>query len=798
MTHKNVIEILAPAGSWESFRAAIHAGADAVYAGGTRFGARAYADNFSEEELKKAIDYAHLHGRKLYLTINTLLKEQETRQLYDYLEPLYVHGLDAVIVQDLGVLRLVKEQFPEMEIHASTQMSVVGAQGAAFLKECGVSRVVPARELSLDEIRTMVRKTGMEIECFVHGALCYCYSGQCLLSSLIGARSGNRGQCAQPCRLPYSVPSRSEKKYLLSPKDICTLDLLPELIDAGIFSFKIEGRMKRPEYVAAVTSVYRKYADLYLSRGRASYRVEESDRQALMDLYNRGGFSSGYYHKRNGREMLAFDRPNHAGVPAVKVLSQKGRELTAEALIDLHKGDLLEMNLAKEHYTFGKEISAGEKTVLLAPKGEHYRRGQILRRTRNQMLIEQLQMDFLEGDIQEKIQGTFYAVPGEVARLQVALKDIEICVCTEQPVQEAQNRPLEDSQIQKQLRKTGNTPFTFASLELKTNGNLFLPMQQLNDLRRRALEFLETEFCRSFRRSISPECSRENTIEKNTAVSRRETPPFLSVLVETPEQFKAVVCYPDIGRIYVDSNITSDPLRNPNILQFCDKAVQNGTQVFLAMPHIFRDDTAAYFASRYEEMLRIARDGVLVRSLESFTFLKERKYEKEILPDHNVYVFNRQAKAFWKDNGISSYTAPAELNETELRELGLKDMELIVYGRLPVMTSAQCIVKTTQGCTKRTEVLELTDRRKKRFPVKNQCNFCYNTVYNSTPLSLFEEYDSWSSMEPKSIRILLTTEDRKEAEHLIEAGLQACTGKVSVSPNREIGITKGHFKRGIL
>ncbi len=265
------IEILAPAGSYGSFMAAVTAGADAVYAGGPRFGARAFADNFTEEQLLSAIDYAHLHGRKFYLTVNTLLKDAELEELHEYLEPLYRQGLDAVIVQDIGVLSFVREHFPGMDIHASTQMTVTNTEGALFLKEQGAVRVVPARELALEEVYDIVEQTGLEMECFVHGALCYCYSGQCLLSSLIGGRSGNRGQCAQPCRLPYTV--NGKKEYTLSLKDICTLELIPELVDAGIDSFKIEGRMKKPEYVALVTAMYRKYTDMYLQKGREGFAV---------------------------------------------------------------------------------------------------------------------------------------------------------------------------------------------------------------------------------------------------------------------------------------------------------------------------------------------------------------------------------------------------------------------------------------------------------------------------------------------------------------------------------------------
>ena len=262
-------ELLAPAGSLDICKAVIHAGADAVYLGGSKYGARAFAQNFSESEVLEALDFAHLYGRRIMLTVNTLLKNREMgRKLYEYLKPFYEHGLDAVIVQDYGVFQFVRKYFPELPVHASTQMSVANVQGARFLQKQGAARIVTARELSLPEIRRIYDETGVEIESFIHGALCYCYSGQCLMSSLFGGRSGNRGRCAQPCRLSYQVTDETGKvyhrkeKYPLSPKDLCAVELLPQLCEAGIYSFKIEGRMKSLEYAAGVTGIYRKYLDL--------------------------------------------------------------------------------------------------------------------------------------------------------------------------------------------------------------------------------------------------------------------------------------------------------------------------------------------------------------------------------------------------------------------------------------------------------------------------------------------------------------------------------------------------------
>ncbi|MBQ3900024.1 MAG: U32 family peptidase, partial [Lachnospiraceae bacterium] len=310
-------ELLAPAGNIESFYAVLKAGADAVYMAGSRFGARAYADNFSDEELIACIRYAHLLNKKIYLTVNTLVRNNEMSDLVLFLEPLYEAGLDGVIVQDIGVLKVLGERFPRLLLHASTQLSVTGKYGAEYLKELGVSRIVPARELSLPEIEA-IKNTGVEVECFIHGAMCYSYSGACLFSSVLGGRSGNRGRCAQPCRLPYSTEYK-EECYPLSLKDMSTIGILDRLIDAGIDSFKIEGRMKKSEYAAGVTSVYRKAIDSYFETG--SLNVSEDDLNTLKNLYIRSEVSDGYYNKRNGAEMVSISSPSYSGADE-KLLSK--------------------------------------------------------------------------------------------------------------------------------------------------------------------------------------------------------------------------------------------------------------------------------------------------------------------------------------------------------------------------------------------------------------------------------------------------------------------------------------------
>ena len=304
-------EILAPAGSFQTFKAVIEAGADAIYVGGDKFGARAYAGNFNQEELLEALDYAHLRNKKVYLTVNTLLKNNEINDaLYDYLLPFYERGLDAVLVQDFGALNYIHKAFPDLPIHTSTQMTVTGIEGVKFLKKYGVTRVVMARETSLPEMKRIHEETGMELEAFVHGALCYCYSGQCLFSSLLGGRSGNRGRCAQPCRLPYTTLDSKGKvllkdSYILSMKDMCGINNLKELKDSGVYSLKIEGRMKKPEYAAGVVSFYRKYVD-------SMETVTNYDFERIKALGNRCGFTDSYYHNHNSSNMITYEKPNFA------------------------------------------------------------------------------------------------------------------------------------------------------------------------------------------------------------------------------------------------------------------------------------------------------------------------------------------------------------------------------------------------------------------------------------------------------------------------------------------------------
>lgn len=790
------IEILAPAGSYESFHAAIVAGADAVYAGGPKFGARAFAENFTEDQLLNAIDYAHLHQRKFYLTVNTLLKDYEIEQLPEYLEPLYQRGLDAVIVQDMGVLNVVRQYFPDMDIHASTQMTVTGVNGAQFLKENGAVRVVPAREISLEEVRNIKSVTGMEMECFVHGALCYCYSGQCLLSSLIGGRSGNRGQCAQPCRLPYTVDG--EKGYLLSLKDICTLDIIPDLIEAGIDSFKIEGRMKRSEYVAGVTSIYRKYVDLYLKNPQKPYLVDDKDKEMLMDLFNRGGFHTGYYKQKNGRNMITIQKPNHIGVKVGDVLSQKGREVQMRALTDIAAGDLIEFKNEAQRYTTGKSCKQGEVITILAPKGMRLPAGEVLYRVQSPELLNTLEIMYSKGKVIEKLYGYISMEAGKAAKLVVCKDEYSVEVESEQQVEAASSRPLDEERIKKQLRKTGNTEFAFDMLDVELHGEVFLPMQQLNEMRRKALEELEKKIQDSFHRKTAEKKVLQEEILDTASVKLSKKENKLSVLVETQEQLEAVLENDDsIACIYVDSNLDKTGLDADLWKGISDRIRKKNIDIFLAMPRIFRNQTIEIFEQAYDSILTRYFDGMLIRSMEEYQFLKSKNYSGNIRLDYNLYIMNRFAKQFWKKQGITYGTIPVELNKSEIVNLDSKQDEMIVYGYIPAMVTAQCVTSTVHGCKKDCKITMLKDRYQNEFPVKNQCRDCYNVIYNTAPLYLIDLKEDLEELNAERYRIQFSIENRDEVKQILNQCNSMFSDEKGELFSQKDSITRGHFRRGV-
>ena len=734
-------ELLAPAGSYEGLQAVVKAGADAVYIGGSMFGARAYANNPQQDEMLEAIDYAHIHGKQIYLTVNTLLKNKELYgQLYDYLAPYYQQGIDAVIVQDLGVLSFLKKEFPNLSIHASTQMAVTGARGAELLKEAGVSRIVTARELSLKEIYEIYQKTGMEIESFVHGALCYCYSGMCLFSSMLGGRSGNRGRCAQPCRLPYTAYkdkqqiSREDQSYLLSPKDMCTIDILPEILQAGVYSLKIEGRMKRPEYAAGVTSIYRKYLDLY-EKNPKNYEVTAEDKQMLLDLYQRDGFNQGYYHSHNGKEMIA-------------VVNQK------------------EQN--KKQKITGK---------------------------RNEVLFEQLKKEYLDTKKQEKINGNFILFANSPAILDLDFQDIHVQVMGE-TVEEAVKQPLSADRVEKQMRKTGQTPFVFDTLEIMTDEAGFLPMQSINELRRQGLEELQKEILKKYRREL-PERTQKNRV-KNSETS--EKMPVFYASVETREQLEAVLEEKDIQGVYCHISMFDKKQLWKEAFETMYQVHKREKEFYLALPYMLRD---GQLMDMEQEFLKMAEqcEGFLVRNLEELGYLSKLGLLEKAVTDYSVYTFNDNAKNTLDEWGVMRTTVPLELNGKEIHARDNEKSEMIIYGYYPMMISAQCIKKTCGKCDKKSGFVKLKDRYGKYFLTKTFCDFCYNVIYNSVPTGFLEEAQQILGEGFEPLRLNFTSETKEEVKNLLDTfigiyGLKKKNVKKK-NPKEMPEFTKGHFKRGV-
>lgn len=746
------LELLAPAGSLKTLKAVIHAGADAVYLGGSMFGARAYANNFNEEELLEAIRFGHIHGRKIILAVNTLLKEYELGQLYDYLHPYYEAGVDAVIVQDMGVMEFIKTHFPNLPIHTSTQMTITNVEGARLLKEQGVERVVTAREMSLEEIQRIHDEVGVELESFIHGALCYCYSGQCLFSSIIGGRSGNRGRCAQPCRLSYEV-LQGEKSLtghhaipILSLKDMCTLPFLYELADHGVYSFKIEGRMKTPEYAAGVVSIYRKYMDSYLDGNRIP--VEKKDIRALLELGNRGGFTNGYYYHHNDSDMLSGESASHNKSEGV--------------------------------------------------------------------LQDNIRREYVDTELKEKIKGKLILNKECPAKIEVQYGKIKVSYQGDM-VLVAQNRPLTKEVVTEKITKTGNTPFVFENLEVTMDDDIFMPVNQLNQLRRGALEALEEALLKPYERTLpelvetsSAETDRQTTgnaikekqisgqsLSQTSGQQSAGSSTEVRVLIEDAEQLPAVLKVDFVDTVYLDCMLYTRENLIRKLSEDIDRVHASGKKAFYVFPFIFRQQTSLFYEKIMPELKKLPLDGIMVRSLDEIAFIKEWGNENwQMVSDSNLYTYSNEAAEYFYRLGMIQDTIPVELNRKEILRRENSRSEMIIYGRLPLMITAQCIHKNTLGCMHQHKVLNLKDRYSVHFPVKNFCSECYNVIYNSLPVCLFKEDVTVKKIAPAAVRLSFTTETEEETEQIltIYGDIYKNGGILGQMP---MECTNGHFKRGV-
>ena len=728
-------ELLAPAGSYEGLKAVIAAGADAVYIGGSRFGARAYADNPEEDQLIDAIEYAHLRGVKVYLTVNTLLKEDELESLPDWIRPYVERGVDAVLVQDFGVLRILRKHFPQLVLHASTQMCVSGPEGAKLLSSCGISRIVPARELSIRELKTLKEESGLEVECFIHGALCYCYSGLCLFSSIAGGRSGNRGRCAQPCRLlglvddrhfdgRTSIMEEPEARHFLSPKDLNTLSLLPELIEAGIDSFKIEGRMKQPEYAAGVVSVYRKHLDLLVSgKMREHQQSLKEDNQVLYDLYNRNGFTDGYFTRHNGKSMMA---------PVKHVLTDE--------------------ETRKRH-----------------------------------SLYDKMHEQYMSVPDQIPLEAEFTVLKGEA--IQATLQRGHLHVGTSGPKAEAAlKKPLNKEQITEQLMKTGGSDFYFRKMELHTDGQSFLPLSRLNEFRRNSLEEMRTAILRDYTENAEKNRS-VYVFENDSLTEQPHSTPELHAVVSNMNQLKAVL-RSDVSLIYAEAELLLK--RGAEVISLIKKA---GKRAGAAMPRMDRADSySSKFRGMIRSLMEYGCEVFLARCFESAAFLVNEGLEQHLRADAGIYSWNSESIRFLREHGICFITAPYELNRKELFGRYNYTSEMVVYGKLPLMVSANCLTETMGGCTRANENHTLTDRTGRRFNVRCHCDFCYNVISNYVPLNLLPEAQTLQRMGFEAWRVDFTDESAEECGSVLDAAVRAINGETVSSFG---DATKGHFLRGV-
>ncbi len=796
------IEILAPAGSIASLKGAVAAGADAVYIGGGKFGARAYADNPDEEELLSAIDFIHLNGKKIYLTVNTLLKEKELRgSLFDYLKSYYERGLDAVIVQDFGVLSFIKRNFPELPIHASTQMTICSGKGAKLLEDIGgVTRVVPARELSLSEIRQLREETTLELECFVHGALCYSYSGQCLLSSMIGGRSGNRGRCAQPCRQRYELleNDRTVKEgCLLSLKDICTLENIPDLIDAGIDSFKIEGRMKKPEYTAGITSAYAFLTRKYEELGREGFEsfvkdnptaVSERVRE-VSEIYNRGGFTKGYYFNYHGPAMMTPDRANHSGVQVGKVSDVSGRHVSIRLEKELGAGDVLEIR-GKENFEFTvgaagmNRLSEGNSSIydINVPPSFKTSRGTPVFRTKNKSLLDGIDGEFLEKDRKAGCIGELAAKVGEKVRLSVSLFG-RVYTAEGDAADEAKSRPMTAEDIKAVLNKTGESDFSFDEIRAEVTGNVFIPVGKIKELRRKAFDGLKDKILESCYRKAESERPFEGLRIEGAIPQRTRT----VCKVSERGQLEEVLKSDTVDAVFLD--LQEEGIKAQ--LEGVKQAKTAGKEAYICLPPIFRKKEA----ERYERELDFTvPDGIVINSLDELEFIRECQYTGKIICSDALYTMNDEALSFLnKLTGAESFTASLELNLSELKDLEAGVRNLTVYGRTPVMYSAQCLRDNFSVCLKKTKgekkTLGLKDRTGVIFPVKTLCPSCLNVIYNSSIYSMIgmrelEELDGFSSYI-----LSFTTETAEETASVLKAYIDNTPLKGDY--------TRGHMRRGV-
>lgn len=782
------VELLAPGGSMESLYAAVLAGCNAIYMGGSKFSARAYANNFDDNQLIEAVDYCHIYGVKVYVAVNTLIKENEFEEAINYVKFLYKIGVDGLIIQDLGLFYAIKKLLPDFELHASTQMTVHNGEGAKFLKELDFKRIVLSRELSLKEIKYISKDLNIETEMFIHGALCVCYSGQCLMSSIIGGRSGNRGRCAQPCRLPYKLINKENNEikegYLLSPKDMCTLEDIDKIIESGTYSLKIEGRMKRPEYVAGVVSTYRNAIDnFYSKKEKLNYKKEN---KKLAQLFNREGFSKAYLFKNVGKDMMAYSFPKNTGIYIGKV----NKDLTINLEEDVHLKDgirvedsgftISSIKLGKNEVEIGKK---GEKVLL---KPTRYKAGDILYKTSDTQLLEDISKIYEEPyskkmNLDLKIKFKINE-PIEI----VGIFNDKFYYVKGDQVQKPLKRPLEKESLLKSLNKLGDTPFRLNKVEFDYFEEGFMAVSSINNVRRTLTNAIIEDIKEKYRREDKLQLTTE-TLKENE--EREEKLPKMMVVVSTFEQLKATL-ESGIKDIAIDFFLKGTDL-------VIDKVKNIGDfNLYIKTPNIIKeelDDIVEFIDNNIKNI-----KGILTSNL---GIISKFKNKVSIIGDYKLNIFNSYSSMFY-NKYLQGGTLSIELNHKEFVEVAKKStlpIQPIIYGKYELMVSEYCPIGSTFGnkcgtsncrgeCTKGTFVLR--DRKGEEFKVLTD-KYCRSHIYNSVPVNLIPNIKEYKRNNINSFRVDFIDEDYDKVKNILDMV------KNEKFQGDYKNYTRGHYKRGV-
>ena len=799
------VELLAPVGSFEALKAAVQNGANAVYLGGKDFGARASANNFDRDELKEAVKYAHIRGVQVFVTTNTLRKENEIEDFLEYAKFLYDIDVDAIILQDIGMARLIKRELPDFELHASTQMVAHSLEDVKYLESVGFDRVVLAREVTVEEIKYICDNCKADIEVFVHGALCVCYSGQCLMSSMIGNRSGNRGRCAQPCRQRYELIDvytgevvNSNGDYLLSPRDLNAIEEIDKVIDAGVHSLKIEGRMKRPEYVATVIDGYRKTIDEYLATNKLN--VSDETINDLYTIFNRK-FTKGLLLGDVGKDMMNSQLPNNQGlyVGTVVDYNKKAKRLKIKLANTLKKGDGINLGGG----TIGRIIKNGNietigykgETIELDFVGEA-RKGQIVFKTSDSELMDRVQATFTQDKefVKNIIDAKITIKLGQKPIL--TLKDRhsnEATIEGDKIVEEAMKVALSKEKVETQLRKLGNTPYELDLLEIELDDNVSLPISLLNQMRRDCIELLDKE-----RVSIKNRKYKNKIVKYKPVQYNRNKQQEISVKVKNLEQLEsALEC--GLDRIYYEDTNTIDKAMR--------LAMKYNKKVIYSAPRIIRNKEYNHLAKANNAGV----ESVQVGNYGSIDYFKDKKLNI----DYYLNAFNSETINYYKEIGADTLCISQELNINEIKET-IKytdiNIESVVYGYTPLMITEYCPMGViVRDCKKdkrvakcKESIYALRNSKGDEFRV-SQDIFCRSTIYNSNVTCMLDNLYELHEIGINVLRLDFTLEDKDTVKEVIEAYQEVLSNDYKLGTKAtklynkldEKGTTAGHYYKGV-